>query len=303
MKVVALAGGTGSAKLLRGLSRLTVDFTVVANVGDNAWFYGVYVCPDVDISCYTLAGVADRARGWGIEGDTFDTLGRLSALGVETWFKLGDRDLATCLARTELLREGHDLTSATDTIRRRLGAKPPVLPACDGPVQTTVSTPKGELGIQEFWVRDHGRAAVTGVSYVGAERARPTEEVSRALKSADLLVVCPANPVSSIGPMLAVPGFARLLRSPKRRVALSPMAGRVPFSGPAGKLMRATGSRVDSLGVATLYSSFLDEIVISGDDERLVGSIEAEGVRCRLADTLMRTPADELRLAREVIGG
>jgi LPPG:FO 2-phospho-L-lactate transferase len=301
LKVVALAGGTGSAKLLRGLSRLPVDLTVVANVGDNAWFYGVYVCPDVDISCYTLAAIADGARGWGIEGDTFDTMGRLSVLGVETWFRLGDRDLATCLARTQLLRNGHDLTSATDMIRRRLGAKSPVLPACDEPVRTMVSTPKGELDIQEFWVRDHGRPAATGVSYWGAERAHPTEEVSRALKSADLLVVCPANPVSSIGPMLAVPGFTRLLSAPKRRVALSPMAGGAPFSGPAGKLMRATGARVDSLGVAKIYSSFLDEIVISAVDERLRGLIEEEGVRCRLTDTLMRTPADELRLAKEVL--
>ncbi|MDG6988463.1 MAG: 2-phospho-L-lactate transferase [Nitrososphaerota archaeon] len=299
--MVALAGGTGSAKLIRGLQRLEVDLTVVANVGDNAWVYGAYVCPDVDIACYTVAGVADASRGWGLEGDTFRFLEAASKLGVETWFRLGDRDLATCLARTDMLRRGLTLTEATDKIRRALGAEPRVLPACDEPVRTTVSTPKGDLGLQEFWVRDRGRPRVHRVSYRGARSARPTRQVADAVKRADRVVMCPANPITSIGPMLAVPGFREALSSSRRVVAVSPLIGSAPFSGPAGKLMRATGKRPDSLGVARLYAGVAGSLLVSDADAGLKPRIEALGVECRLGETRMAGPEGEARLAREVL--
>ena len=301
MRVVALAGGTGSAKLIRGLRRLGVDLTVVANVGDNAWIYGVYVCPDVDIACYTLAGVADVRRGWGIKGDTFRFLDAVSALGVETWFKLGDKDLATCLARTDMLRRGVPLTEATDRIRRGLGADSRVLPACDEPVQTTIATPKGELGLQEFWVREKGEPRVTGVAYRGARGARPTRRVAEALVGADRVVICPANPITSIGPMLSVPGFRRLLASGPRVVAVSPMVRGAPFSGPAGKLMRSAGVRADSFGVARLYSGFASCLLISEADAAQKPAIEALGVECRPTDTRMAGADGETRVAREVL--
>jgi len=302
LKVVALAGGTGSAKILRGLSRLPVDLTVVANVGDNFWVNGVYVCPDVDVATYTLAGMADAERGWGIAGDTFEALSQQSRLGGVAWFRLGDRDLATCLARTEMMRNGASLTAATERISRSLGAKAEVLPVTDEPVETRITTTAGDLHLQEFWVREKGRPRVLGVRYRGARRARPTGRVASAIGDADRIIVCPANPVTSIGPMLAVPGFLSLLsRTGGRIVALSPMVGKAPFSGPARKLMKATRSRPDSLGVAKLYSAFLDLILISEVDSGLRDEILALGMGCGVTDTRMVDPADELRLAKVLL--
>ena len=301
MKVVALAGGTGSAKLLRGLASLRVDLSVVANVGDNLWAYGAYVCPDVDIACYTLAGVAD-AKGWGVEGDTFEALKTFAEAGLETWFRLGDRDLAVCLARTEMLRRGCTLTEATERIGTALGAAFPVFPASDSPVETRVATGRGDLHLQEFWVRDRGRPRVDRISYRGARSARPTPQVERALLGADRVVICPANPITSVGPMLAMPGFARLLsRCRARVVALSPMSGRGPISGPAGKFMRAMGLRPDSVGVAGFYARFLDSLLVARADESMRDEISALGVGCAASDTFINGPGDEARLAKELL--
>lgn len=302
MKVAALAGGTGSAKLIRGLARTGVDLRVVSNVGDNIWMYGAYVCPDVDIACYTLAGLVDSSRGWGIDGDTFEALKAFSRLGLETWFRLGDQDMAVCMARTEMMRRGMSLTQATESIRRSLGVRYPVLPASDHSLQTRLSTTKGEIHLQEFWVRDSGKPSVRGVRYDGAASARVTGEVTSAILDADRVVVCPANPVTSIGPMLAIPGFVRLLtRTPARVVGLSPMVGGRPVSGPARKLLAATRRRADSAGVAELYSGFLDAMVISRRDAVLESRIEGLGIECRLSDTLMKGPEDEKRLAEEIL--
>ena len=302
MKVVALAGGTGSAKLLRGLARLPIDLTVVANVGDNFWAHGIYVCPDIDIAVYTLAGIADPARGWGIAGDTFNALAQLGRLGRETWFNLGDKDMALSLMRTELMRNGKTLTEVTRYACDALGAKCVVLPVTDSPVETHVITPLGGLHLQVFWVKERGAPRVTGVRYKGAGSAHPTDEVMAAISAAERVVVCPANPVTSVGPMLAIPRFRALLsKSRARVVALSPMVGGSPFSGPAGKLMRATGSRSDSLGVAQLYSDFLDVLVISKSDGRLRSRIEALGIRSLTDDTSFRDPSDEVRLARVLL--
>jgi len=301
MKVVALAGGTGSAKLLRGLSRLPIDLTVLANVGDNIWIYGVYVCPDVDIATYTLAGISSP-RGWGIEGDTFEALRGLSQLGEKTWFRLGDRDLAVCLGRTEMLRRGKSLTEATRRIAKSLGVESPVLPVTDDRLETRIITPAGELHLQEFWVRERGRPKVIGVRYQGARGAEPTREAVAAVSAADRVVICPANPVTSIGPMLAVTGFKQLLRETDARiVVLSPMEGASPFSGPAGKLLKAIGSPPDSYGVARLYSDFGDCVVISEADAALGKKVRALGMECLTTGTRMMGPTDELRLARAMI--
>jgi LPPG:FO 2-phospho-L-lactate transferase len=301
MKVVALAGGTGSAKLVRGLSRLPVDLTVVANVGDNFWTYGVYVCPDVDVAIYTLAGIS-APQGWGISGDTFEVLGGLARLGEETWFRLGDRDFAVCLSRTNMMRRGESLTEVTQRIANSFGVDTAVLPVTDGRVETRIVTPNGRLHLQEFWVRDGGRPRVVGVEYEGALRARSTREVAAAISAADRIVVCPANPVTSIGPMLAVTGFRRLLsRADARVTALSPMEGAAPFSGPAGKLLKGTGSGPDSYGVAKLYSDFIDCIVISEHDRRFKARIQGLGLECVVTGTRMSGPTDEIRLARVLL--
>lgn len=302
MKVVALAGGTGSAKLLRGLYRLQHGLTVVANVGDNFWVYGVYVCPDIDIASYALAGISDKLKGWGLAGDTYEALSQLSRLGAETWFRLGDRDLAVSLARTTMIRDGATLTEATESTRKALGVRCPILPVTDEHVETRVVTAKGDLHLQEFWVREKGLPEVKRVRYRGSRRARVTRRVASAINEADRIVVCPANPVTSIGPMLALPGFTRLLaESDARVVALSPMIGSAPFSGPAGKMMKASGSRQDSLGVAQLYSRFLDSIMISEEDLGLRPKIESLGVGCVTSDTSISGSSDELRLAKELL--
>ena len=302
MKVVALAGGTGSAKLIRGLSYLGSDLTVVANIGDNFWFQGVLVCPDIDIATYSLAGISSRKTGWGLEGDTFGAMNQLARLGGASWFRLGDKDLATCMLRTGLVRDGSTLTSACDFIRRALGVSARVLPVSDDDVQTHVRTPRGLLHLQEFWVKERGRPKVSGVSYVGSEAAKVTKEVREAVSSADSVVVCPANPVTSIGPMLAVPGFESMLKEGKSKVAaLSPMVGSGPFSGPAGKLMKALGMSPDSVGVAQRYSGFARLLLVAKEDAWMAKDIERLGVECRAVDTRIASPSSARRLVRELL--
>jgi len=302
LRVVALAGGTGSAKLLRGLSALGVNLTVVANIGDNVWMHGLYVCPDLDIAMYTLAGLADKRQGWGIKGDTFRTLAQLGRIGEPTWFALGDLDIATQIVRTRLLREGLTLTSVTEKLRRAFQIAQTILPLTDDPIETRVLTPVGYAHLQEFWVRDRGRPVVRGVAYKGAPRARCTRDVEDAVKKADRIILCPANPVTSIGPMLAVPGFSRMLSRTKARVtALSPMIGKAPFSGPAAKLMKAVGMRPDSVGVAKMYSEFLDSLIVDRSDADVSVEIEELGIKCILSDTLMRDFPAEERLSKELV--
>jgi len=298
MKVVALAGGTGSAKLLRGLVGIASELIVVANVGDNFWAHGLYVCPDVDIATYALAGLSDPVKGWGLKGDTFNFNDQLAELGQETWFRLGDRDVATSVVRTELLKAGASLTEVTLVIGRALGARCPVIPATDSPVETRMRTRSGSMHLQEFWVRDGGRHRVTGVEYRGARGASPSPEVERALARADRVVLCPANPITSMGPILAVGGMRRLVsRCGAKVVAVSPMAGSGPYSGPAGRLMRQMGMRPDSVGVASLYADFIDRLVIDKADSAMEGEIEELGVARTVAETRMRTKSDERRLA------
>ncbi|MBI3858801.1 MAG: 2-phospho-L-lactate transferase [Thaumarchaeota archaeon] len=302
MKVTALAGGTGSAKLLRGLVSAGADLTVVANVGDNIWLRGLYVCPDVDIAMYALAGIADRKKGWGIEGDSFHGLEQYGRLGGDGWFALGDMDLATHMLRTEFLRSGMSLTWITKELCRRLHVRQCLLPATDSDVETRIRTTEGAMHLQEFWVMRRGRPKVAGVEYPGASKARITSEVRSAIKDADKVVVCPANPVTSIGPMLALPGMKRSLAETRGTIiAVTPMKGSGPFSGPAGKLMKAVGVRPDSLGVAKMHAGFLDAMVIDRSDKRLVPEISRLGVKCLLDDIGMEGPAGEKRLAKVVL--
>lgn len=298
MKVVALAGGTGSAKLLRGLASTVPELTVVANVGDNFWVHGLYVCPDIDIAMYTLAGVSDERHGWGIGGDTFAVLGHLGRLGQETWFQLGDADLATSIVRTELLRKGRSLTEATAYLGRSFGISHRLLPSTDSDLETWLVTNIGRMHLQEYWVKNRGKPRVSRVLYKGAAKAEPTPSVREAILRADVVVLCPANPVTSIGPILAIKGMRQLLSASSAEVvALSPMTGKGPFSGPAGRLMKQLGVRPDSAGVAALYSDFLDRLVIDRRDEHLVHRVEDAGVSCSVANTRMKNKDDEMRIA------
>jgi LPPG:FO 2-phospho-L-lactate transferase len=306
MKVAALAGGTGSAKLLRGMQKEIEDFTVVSNVGDNFWHKGLYICPDIDIALYTLAGIADVAKGWGIQGDTFAVLAQLDRMGEETWFSLGDRDLATHIFRTAELNRGRRLGAVTLELGRRLGVAQTVVPCTDDPLETHIGTMRDEeevtLHLQEFWVRERGVPDVTRVSYVGAETATTNERAMKAIEEAERIVFCPANPVTSILPILAVRGLRDAIAESKaRRVAISPMIGSGPVSGPAGKMMKSLGMGADSLSVARLYKGLVDCLVIDTADERMKKAIEDEGMEVSVTSTLMNKPELERELASKAL--
>ncbi|MDA4117870.1 MAG: 2-phospho-L-lactate transferase [Thaumarchaeota archaeon] len=301
IRVVALSGGTGSSKFLRGLQKLA-KFTVVANVADNGWFHGLYVCPDIDTVTYTLAGLADIAQGWGLAGDTFRALDRLKLLGSDdTWFKLGDLDLATHIFRTEMMRRGRSLTEVTMRIARSLGVVDwPIIPASDQHVETRILTAeRGDLHLQEFWVRERGGLSVKGVRYKGVKRARATDEVATSIEAAERIIIPPANPITSIMPIVAIGDMRGMLdRSKARRVAISPMIGRGAVSGPAAKLMVAKNHKPTSEGVARLYEGLIDVLVIDEGDRAQSKEIEKRGISCVCVSTMMKSRSDEVELAK-----
>ena len=247
MKITALAGGTGAAKFLRGLTTVISpeSLTVIGNTGDDTVIWGLHISPDLDTVTYALAGLLDEARGWGVSEDSFSCLAAMAALGVDTWFNLGDRDLATHLFRSERLRAGESLTQVTDAIRRALGVKSRIAPVTDSPLRTRILTPGGWLGFQEFFVREKALVDVLDVVYDEADAVRPAPGVLESVAEAAAIIVCPSNPITSVGPILAVPGIAEALTATRATVvAISPTVGGAPVSGPAGKLMAAKGLQV-----------------------------------------------------------
>ncbi len=302
--IVALAGGTGAAKFLRGLTAVVPpeQVTVIGNTGDDTRIWGLHVSPDLDTVTYALSGLLDEAKGWGFKDDTFRCLATMAALGRETWFNLGDRDLATHLFRTERLDAGQRLSEVTDAIRRALGVRSRVLPASDSRVATRVLTPGGWLGFQEFFVKEKARVEVLDVAYAGAEMASAAPGVLEAIRTATAVVICPSNPITSIGPILAVPGIGGALASTRARVlAISPIVGGAPVSGPAGKLMAAKGLPVSALGVARLYRPWLDVLVLDRRDEGLAPDVAALGIAPLVTGTIMTDRQTEASLARAVV--
>lgn len=304
MNIVALAGGTGAAKLVRGLAAL-VDaraLTVVVNTGDDALVWGLHVSPDLDTICYALSGALDTARGWGLRDESFHALASIAKFGEPTWFNLGDRDLATHLHRSRLLREGRTLTEATASIASSLGARVTVLPMSDAPVRTRILGPDGWLDFQEYFVRDKALVEVRDVQYAGAEQSTPAPGVLDAIARADAIVVCPSNPITSVGPILAVPGIARALGDTRATaIAVSPIVGTAPVSGPAGRLMDASGLDVSATGVAQAYRAWLDVLVLDERDAGRSAEVEALGVRAVAAPIVMTGPESEIALARRVL--
>lgn len=304
MQVTTLAGGTGAAKFLRGLTAVVPPehVTVIGNTGDDTRIWGLHISPDLDTVTYALSGLLDEEKGWGIRDDTLRCLAAMAALGRETWFNLGDRDLATHLFRTERLRAGRSLTEVTEAIRRALGVRSRILPASDSPVATRILTPGGWLGFQEFFVKEKARVEVLDVAYGGAEMASPAPGVLEAIRTATAVVICPSNPITSIGPILAVPGIAEALAStPARVLAISPIVGGAPVSGPAGKLMVAKGLPVSALGVARLYRPWLDVLVLDRRDEGLAPDIAALGIAPLVTGTIMTDRRAEAALARAAL--
>jgi LPPG:FO 2-phospho-L-lactate transferase len=302
--IVALAGGTGAAKLLRGLARVTdpARLFIVGNTGDDLTWWGLHVSPDLDSVTYALAGLLDEKRTWGVRDDTFHCLEAMRRLGRETWFRLGDRDLATHLHRTLLLRAGGSLTEATGAIAQALGVRARLVPMSDDPVRTELRTTEGWLSLEEFFVRERCAPDVLEVVYRGAEAARPAPGVVDAIMTAEAVVVCCSNPVTSIGPILAVPGILEALaRTPAPAVAVSPIVDGQAVSGPAGKLLASRGLHVSPLGVARAYRPWLDTLVMDGLDAAQAAALERDGVHSVVADALMPDGAAEARLARVVL--
>jgi LPPG:FO 2-phospho-L-lactate transferase len=301
--VTALAGGTGAAKLLRGLAAAGAEpVAVLVNTGDDTEVWGLHVSPDLDTITYALAGRLDLVRGWGRADESFHCLESMAAFDAPTWFALGDRDLATHLVRTQALAAGRALSEVTAEVARRLGGRVPVVPMSDERVRTRIRTPAGWLSFQEYFVREKARVEVLEVAYDGAEAARPAPGVLAAIDGADAVVICPSNPVTSVGPILAVPGIAAALAATRARtVAVSPIVGGAAVSGPAGQLMAARGWPVSPLGVARAYAPWLDVLLIDRADAAWARPLEDAGVRPVLADLLMTDRATETRLARQVL--
>jgi LPPG:FO 2-phospho-L-lactate transferase len=299
-----LAGGTGAAKLLRGLAAEhdPADLLIVGNTGDDLEWWGLHVSPDLDSVAYALAGRLDPVKGWGVRDDTFGCQAAMAALGAPDWFRLGDQDLATHLVRTGLLRTGATLSAATRAICAGLGVHAQLVPMSDDRIRTRVRTPAGWLDFQEFFVRERAKPEVREVVYDGAGAARPAPGVTEAIGAAEGVVICCSNPVTSIGPILAVPGIVEALRGTAAPVvAVSPIVGGAPVSGPAGALMASRGLAVSPLGVAAAYAPWLDALVIDRRDSSLAADLERSRVRPVVTDALMPDAAGERALARAVL--
>ena len=302
--ICVLSGGTGGAKFVDGLRQVmpAEEITLVVNTGDDLMWWGLYVSPDIDSITYVLSGLLSRERGWGVKGDTFLCLQAMGQLGEPTWFHSGDRDLAIHLLRSRLLAEGKTLSEATATICDKLGVKARILPMSNSRVETRVDTPSGELSFEEYFVQRWYQDPVKSVRFAGATDAEAAPGVIDAILSADAVIIAPSNPVTSIGPILAVPGIREALRSARGKVAaVSPIIGNAPVAGPAGILMTAQGLPCSIAGVAKPYEDFLDLLVCDARDARAAEALRKNGLRVQCAQTIMRTSDDRMALARTVL--
>ncbi len=308
MKVVALAGGTGGAKLAHGLQAILPpgDLTVIANTGDDTERHGLLVMPDHDAVMYMLAGRFDDERGWGLAGETWTVMDGLTEYGEAGWFRLGDRDFATHIARTARLADGTGLTAVVRSLQAALGIPTAILPMADQPVRTQVRTDESWLDFQEYFVHRHQAPEVREIRYAGIEAARPTADVAAALAATEVVVIGPSNPLVSIGPILAVPGMTDRMEAARARgvpvVAVSGIVGGVALKGPADRMLTSLGHESSARGVAAQYADHLDAFVLDTVDAALEPAIAALGLRTLVTDTIMADHAGRARLARTILG-
>ena len=303
MTITVLAGGVGAARFLDGLCRVVdpAEVGIVCNVGDDFEWHGLHVSPDIDTVIYTLASL-EGELGWGLRDDSGAVLGELAALGEEPWFRIGDRDLATHLWRTQRLRAGRSLSSVTAELAKARGLRCRVLPVTDDPHPTAVETPAGELAFQDYFVRGRASATVTGLLFRGAAEARPAPGVIAAIEGAETVIVAPSNPFVSIEPLLAVPGVRDALAGTKAaRVAVSPIIGGEAVKGPAAAMLASLGHEVSALGVARLYDGLVDVFVLDELDAALASEVEALGLRAVVCQTMMTSAERRDALAKRVL--
>jgi LPPG:FO 2-phospho-L-lactate transferase len=302
--ITVLAGGVGASKLLLGLYGVIdpAGLTVIVNTGDDITLHGLRISPDLDIVTYTLAGIVDPAKGWGFRNETFHALKRLAVFGRVNWFNLGDRDLATHIHRTAMLAEGKSLSAAAESIRTSLGVKSRILPMSDQPVPTIIDTDEGALHFQEYLVKRRAEPVVRGIRFDGVGAARPAPGVLEAIQGARRILICPSNPLISIGPILAVPGIREALRARKEDVvAVCPIVGGKSLKGPSDKMLAQLGHDSSAHGVAKLYSDFTGTFVIDPADNSQVDSIRALGMQVVVLPTVMKTLAQKRKLARALL--
>ncbi len=302
--ITVLTGGTGGAKFVDGLRQIVApeELTVIVNTGDDLLWWGLYVSPDLDSITYMLAGKLSQERGWGVKGDTFYCLQAMGQLGQPIWFHTGDRDVATHIFRSKLLSDGKTLSEVTAEIAGRLGIKARILPMSNSRVETRVGTPVGELSFQEYFVERWYQDPVKSIRYAGASDAEPAPGVIDAIRGSEAVILAPSNPVSSIAPIMAVPGIREALRESRARIAaLSPIVAGAAVSGPAGILMQAQGFPVSIAGIAEFYHDFLDLLVVDSKDRRMAEELQKSGMKVHCTQTLMRTQEDRIALAKAVL--
>ncbi|MDE1862517.1 MAG: 2-phospho-L-lactate transferase [Thaumarchaeota archaeon] len=297
-----LAGGTGSVKLVRGVASQTRDLSVISNVGDNYWLYGLYICPDIDTMLYGLADILDLEKGWGIKKDTFGFLRQMEMLGEETWFKIGDRDAAIHLMRTNMLKNGKNLSDITEWMCQKFAVDTKIIPVTDNSVETRIVTSKGDLHLQEFWVKYKGQDKVEGIKYLGADKARANPAAVNAIHDSKVVIIAPGNPLTSIGPILSIKGIRKeLAKSKKKVVVVSPLIGSSAVSGPAAKYLEAAGIEVSVYGLAKMYSEVASHIVIDSADKLHTRKIENLDMKVYETKIRMKEKKDEEALASFIL--
>lgn len=304
LKITALAGGVGASKLLLGLYEEMdpAQLTIIVNTGDDIVLHGLRISPDLDIVTYTLAGVVDAKKGWGLRAETFHALKHLAGFGRPNWFNLGDRDLATHIHRTALLADGKTLSQAADSIRIALGVKSRILPMSDTPVPTSIDSNEGPLHFQEYLVKRRTEPIVKSIRFAGVESAQPAPGVLESIRDADRILVCPSNPLISIGPILAVPQIRDELRARKQKVfAVCPIVGGKSLKGPSDKMLAQLGHDPTAFGVAKLYADFTGTFVIDPADKSQSAAISALGMKVAILPTVMKTHAQKRKLARALL--
>ena len=300
--ITILAGGSGSVKIVRGFASQRTDINVVTNVGDNYWLYGMYICPDIDTITYGLADLLDHDKGWGIKKDTFGFLRQMEIFGEETWFRIGDRDTATHLTRTNMLKNGKSLSYITKWMCEKLSIEIKIIPVTDNTIETRIITDRGDLHLQEFWVKHRGLDEVKGIEYQGAEKVRPNPDAMNAIHDSNLIVIAPGNPITSIGPMLAIKGIRKELTKKKTKVvAISPIIGNSAISGPTGKYMEAAGIEVSALGVAKMYADVCSNIIIDTKDRMQTKKIESLNINVHDTKIRMTNKQSEDALAASIL--